>query len=95
MGVTEDIEAKQKQGTQADTAAANKAKIDAIRKRNADLEKRQADAKRSLKTQKIMYDDYIRILSTGKEKNKTISEARRSELRTAAENLNTKISESE
>ena len=95
MGVKEDIEAKQNQGTQADTAAANKTKIDAIRKRNADLEKLQADAKRSLRTQKIMYDGYILILSTGKEKNKTISEARRSELRTAAENLNTKISQSE
>jgi hypothetical protein len=95
MGVTEDIEAKQNQATQVETSSANKAKLDAIRKRNADLEKRQADAKRALKTYKIMYDDYIRKLSSGKEKNKTISEARRSELRTAAENLNTKISESE
>jgi hypothetical protein len=95
MAVEEDIKAKQNQGTQAETAAANKEKIDAIKKRNEELKKRQADAKRSLRTQKIIYDGYILILSTGKEKNKTISEARRSELRTAAENLNTKISKLE
>jgi hypothetical protein len=95
MAVEEDIKAKQNQGTQAETAAANKEKIDAIKKRNEELKKRQADAKRSLRTQKIIYDGYILILSTGKEKNKTISQARRSELRTAAENLNTKISKLE
>jgi len=95
MGVKEDIEAAERAKSQTGTAAVNKEKIDAIKKRNEELKKRQADAKRSLRTQKIMYDEYILILSTGKEKNKTISEARRSELRTAAENLNTKISESE
>jgi hypothetical protein len=95
MAVEEDIKATERAKSQAETAASNKEKIDAIKKRNEELKKRQADAKRSLRTQKIMYDGYILILSTGKEKNKTISEARRSELRTAAENLNTKISKLE
>ena len=95
MAVEEDIKATERAKSQAETAASNKEKIDAIKKRNEELKKRQADAKRSLRTQEIIYDGYILILSTGKEKNKTISEARRSELRTAAENLNTKISKLE
>ena len=95
MAVEEDIKATERAKSQAETAASNKAKLDAIKKRNEELKKRQADAKRSLRTQEIIYDGYILILSTGKEKNKTISEARRSELRTAAENLNTKISKLE
>jgi hypothetical protein len=93
MSVTKDIEAAKQAESQAATAAANKEKIDAIRKRNANLEKRQADAKRALKTYKIMYDDYIRKLSAGTEKGKKLSDYRRSELKTAAENLNKKISE--
>ncbi len=93
MSVEKDIEATKQAESQAATAAANKAKLDAIRKRNADLEKRQADAKRALKTYKIMYDDYIRKLSTGTEKGKKLSDYRRSELKTAAENINKKISE--
>ena len=93
MSVEKDIEATKQAESQAATAAANKAKLDAIRKRNADLEKRQADAKRALKTYKIMYDDYIRKLSSGTEKGKKLSDYRRSELKTAADNLNKKISE--
>jgi len=93
MGVKEDIEAKQNQGTQAETAASNKAKLDAIRKRNADLEKRQADAKRSLKTKKIMYDSYITQLSTGKSKGKTLSKFRLQQIKEAADNLNKEISD--
>jgi hypothetical protein len=93
MSVEKDIEAAKKAESQAATAAANKEKLDAIRKRNADLEKRQADAKRALKTYKIMYDDYIRKLSTGTEKGKKLSDYRRSELKAAADNINKKISE--
>jgi len=93
MSVEKDIEATKQAESQAATAAANKEKLDAIRKRNADLEKRQADAKRALKTYKIMYDDYIRKLSSGTEKGKKLSDYRRSELKTAAENINKKISE--
>ena len=93
MSVEKDIEATKRAESQAATAAANKEKLDAIRKRNADLEKRQADAKRALKTYKIMYDDYIRKLSSSTEKGKKLSDYRRSELKTAAENLNKKISE--
>ncbi len=93
MSVEKDIEATKRAESQAATAAANKEKLDAIRKRNADLEKRQADAKRALKTYKIMYDDYIRKLSSGTEKGKKLSDYRRSELKTAAENINKKISE--
>ena len=93
MSVEKDIEATKRAESQAATAAANKEKLDAIKKRNADLEKRQADAKRALKTYKIMYDDYIRKLSSGTEKGKKLSDYRRSELKTAAENINKKISE--
>jgi hypothetical protein len=93
MGVKEDIEAKQNQGTQADTAAANKEKLDAIRKRNADLEKRQAEAKRALKTKKIIYDMYITQLSTGKSKNKTLSKQSLAKINEAAERLNREIAD--
>ena len=48
MTVEEDIKAKQNQGTQAETTAANKAKLDAIKKRNDDLAKRQKEAKKTL-----------------------------------------------
>lgn len=93
MGVKEDIEATKRAESQAATAAANKEKLDAIKKRNADLEKRQADAKRSLKTKKIMYDSYIIQLSTGKSKGKTLSKQSLATLNEAAERLNKEIAD--
>ena len=93
MAVEEDIKAKQKQGTQAETAAANKAKLDAIRKRNDDLAKRQKEAKRTLESSKMVYDNYIIQLSTGKSKGKTLSKFRLQQIKEAADNLNKKIAD--
>jgi hypothetical protein len=93
MTVEEDIKAKQSQGTQAETAAANKAKLDAIRKRNDDLAKRQKEAKRTLESSKMVYDNYITQLSTGKSKGKTLSKVRLQQIKEAADNLNKKIAD--
>jgi len=93
MSVEEDIKAKQKQGTQAETAASNKAKLDAIRKRNNDLAKRQKEAKRTLESSKMVYDNYIIQLSTGKSKGKTLSKFRLQQIKEAADNLNKKIAD--
>jgi hypothetical protein len=93
MAVEEDIKAKQNQGTQAETAASNKAKLDAIRKRNDDLAKRQKEAKRSLESSKIIYDNYITQLSTGKSKGKTLSKFRLQQIKEAADNLNKKMND--
>jgi hypothetical protein len=93
MTVEEDIKAKQNQGTQAETAAANKAKLDAIKKRNDDLAKRQKEAKRTLESSKMIYDNYITQLSTGKSKGKTLSKFRLQQIKEAADNLNKKIAD--
>ena len=93
MAVEEDIKATERAKSQAETAAANKAKLDAIKKRNADLEKRQADAKRSLKTKQIIYDSYITQLSTGKSKGKTLSKQSLATLNEAAGRLNKEIAD--
>lgn len=93
MTVEEDIKAKQNQGTQAETAATNKAKLDAIKKRNDDLAKRQKEAKRTLESSKMIYDNYITQLSTGKSKGKTLSKFRLQQIKEAADNLNKKIAD--
>lgn len=93
MTVEEDIKAKQNQGTQAETTAANKAKLDAIKKRNDDLAKRQKEAKKTLESSKMIYDNYITQLSTGKSKGKTLSKFRLQQIKEAADNLNKKISD--
>jgi hypothetical protein len=66
MSVQTDIERAKTQGTQAETAASNQKILDAIKKRNDDLAKRQKEAKASLKSKKEFYDIYIRELATGK-----------------------------
>jgi hypothetical protein len=93
MTVEEDIKAKQNQGTQAETTAANKAKLDAIKKRNDDLAKRQKEAIKTLESSKMIYDNYITQLSTGKSKGKTLSKFRLQQIKEAADNLNKKISD--
>jgi hypothetical protein len=93
MSVEEDIKAKQNQGTQAETAAGNKAILDAIRKRNEDLAKRQKEAKKALESKKAFYDVYITQLSTGTSKGKKLSPVKLQQIREAAESLNKEIAE--
>jgi hypothetical protein len=93
MSVEEDIKAKQSQGTQAETAAGNKAILDAIRKRNEDLAKRQKEAKKALESKKAFYDVYITQLSTGTSKGKKLSPVKLQQIREAAESLNKEIAE--
>ncbi len=93
MSVEEDIKNKQNQSTQAETAAANKAKLDAIRKRNEDLAKRQKEAKKALESKKAFYDVYITQLSTGTSKGKKLSPVKLQQIREAAENLNKEMAE--
>jgi hypothetical protein len=93
MSVEEDIKAKQSQGTQAETAAGNKAILDAIRKRNEDLAKRQKEAKKTLESKKAFYDLYITQLSTGTSKGKKLSPVKLQQIREAAESLNKEIAE--
>ncbi|NDB47475.1 MAG: hypothetical protein EB163_09450, partial [Nitrososphaeria archaeon] len=64
--VQEDIERARTQGTQVETTASNQKIIDAIKKRNKDLLKRQEAAKKTLKSKKEFYDIYIKELATGK-----------------------------
>ena len=96
MSVQEDIERAQTQGTQVQTAAANQKILDAIRKRNADLEERQKQAKKDIKSKKEFYDIYIRELATGKgilgkNKGKKLSSTQLQQIRETAENLNKEI----
>jgi hypothetical protein len=98
MSVQEDIQNKQNQATQAQTAAENKKITDAIRKRNADLEKRQKEAKRVIGSKKSIYDLYIQQLSTGvaavgKNKGKKLSPVKLQQIRDAAESLDKEINE--
>jgi hypothetical protein len=93
MSVEEDILRAQSKGTQAQTAAGNQKIIDAINKRNADLEKRQKEARKLLESKKAIYDNYIVQLSTGKSKGKTLSKFRLSQIRQVAEDLNKELAD--
>jgi hypothetical protein len=93
MSVEEDIKARQNQATQTETASSNKAKLDAIRKRNEDLAQRQKEAKKSLESKKAFYNLYITQLSTGKSKGKKLSPVKLQQIRDAAENLNKEIAD--
>jgi hypothetical protein len=98
MSVEQDIQNKQNQATQAETAAENKKILDAIRKRNQDLAKRQKEAKRIIGSKKSIYDLYIQQLSTGiaavgENKGKKLSPAKLQQIRDAAESLNKEIAE--
>jgi hypothetical protein len=93
MSVEEDILRAQNKGTQAQTAAGNQKIIDAINKRNADLEKRQKEARKLLESKKAIYDNYIVQLSTGKSKGKTLSKFRLSQIRQVAEELNKELAD--
>lgn len=98
MSVEQDIQNKQNQATQAETAAENKKILDAIRKRNLDLAKRQKEAKRIIGSKKSIYDLYIQQLSTGiaavgENKGKKLSPTKLQQIRDAAESLNKEIAE--
>ena len=91
MAVEEDIKAKEREASQAKTAAEREKILSAIRKRNEDLAKRQKEAKKLLESKKAIYDLYITQLSTGKSKGKTLSPFRLQQIRTAAEDLNKEL----
>lgn len=98
MSVEQDIQNKQNQATQAETAAENKKILDAIRKRNEDLAKRQKEARRIIGSKKSIYDLYIQQLSTGiaavgENKGKKLSPTKLQQIRDAAESLNKEIAE--
>jgi hypothetical protein len=93
MSVQEDIERAKGQGGQAQTAAENQKVLDAIRKRNEDLAKRQKEAKKLLESKKAIYDNYIVQLSTGKSKGKTLSKFRLDQIRQVAEDLNKELAD--
>jgi len=98
MSVEQDIQNKQNQATQAQTAAENKKILDAIRKRNEDLAKRQKEARRIIGSKKSIYDLYIQQLSTGiaavgENKGKKLSPTKLQQIRDAAESLNKEIAE--
>lgn len=88
MSVAEDVAALQAGKTQGQTAEANKKIIDAIKKRNAALVKRQTEAKRKLAEKQVIYNQYIAQLASGKSKGKTLSEETLNRIRAAAEELN-------
>lgn len=98
MTVQQDIERTKNQGTQAETAASNQKILDAIRKRNEDLAKRQKAAKASLKSKKEFYDIYIKELATGKgilgdKQGKKLTPQELQQIREIAENLNKEIAD--
>ncbi len=93
MSVEEDILRAQNKGTQAQTAAGNQKIIDAIKQRNADLEKRQKEARKLLESKKAIYDNYIVQLSTGKSKGKTLSKFKLDQIRQVAEDLNKELAD--
>jgi hypothetical protein len=93
MSVQEDIERAKGQSGQAQTAAENQKVLDAIRKRNEDLAKRQKEAKKLLESKKAIYDNYIVQLSTGKSKGKTLSKFRLDQIRQVAEDLNKELTD--
>ena len=65
MSVEEDIKTRQSQTANAASSAESKKVLDAIRKRNADLAKRQQEAKKKLASLKSLYDTYISELAAG------------------------------
>ncbi len=93
MSVQEDIERAKGKSGQAQTAAENKKITDAIKQRNADLEKRQKEARKLLESKKGIYDNYIVQLSTGKSKGKTLSKFKLDQIRQAAEDLNKELAD--
>jgi hypothetical protein len=86
MTVAEDIKNKQNKSTQAKI-------LNAIKKRNEELAKRQKEAKRMLESKKAIYDLYITQLSTGKSKGKKLSDFKLQQIRTAAEDLNKELAD--
>ncbi len=93
MSVQEDIERAKGKSGQAQTAAENKKITDAIKQRNADLEKRQKEARKLLESKKAIYDNYIVQLSTGKSKGKTLSKFKLDQIRQVAEDLNKELAD--
>lgn len=93
MSVQADIEKANREKSQQETAAANKAIIDAIKKRNDELKKRQTEAKRSLPQVETVYQNYIQILTSGKRKGKTLSKTELAKIKTAAETFKKKLTE--
>lgn len=93
MTVAEDIKNKQNKSTQAETAAEREKVLNAIKKRNEDLAKRQKEAKKLLESKKAIYDLYITQLSTGKSKGKKLSDFKLQQIRTAAEDLNKELAD--
>lgn len=93
MAVEQDIQAKEREASQAKTAAEREKILNAIIKRNEDLAKRQKEAKKLLESKKAIYDLYITQLSTGKSKGKTLSKFRLEQIRTAAEDLNKELAD--
>lgn len=65
MSVEEDVKTRQSQTANAASSAESKKVLDAIRKRNADLAKRQQEAKKKLASLKSLYDTYISELAAG------------------------------
>lgn len=93
MSVEEDIKNKQNQSTQAETAVEREKILNAIKKRNEELAKRQKEAKKLLESKKAIYDLYITQLSTGKSKGKKLSDFKLQQIRTAAEDLNKELAD--
>jgi hypothetical protein len=93
MTVAEDIKNKQNQSTQAETAAEREKILNAIKKRNEELAKRQKEAKRMLESKKAIYDLYITQLSTGKSKGKKLSDFKLEQIRKAAEDINKELAD--
>jgi hypothetical protein len=93
MTVAEDIKNKQNQSAQAETAAEREKILNAIKKRNEELAKRQKEAKRMLESKKAIYDLYITQLSTGKSKGKKLSDFKLEQIRKAAEDINKELAD--
>ena len=93
MSVEEDIKNKQNQSAQAETAAEREKILNAIKKRNEELAKRQKEAKRMLESKKAIYDLYITQLSTGKSKGKKLSDFKLEQIRKAAEDINKELAD--